>query len=722
MPSPEAASSDRGEWASMLGMAGMFVGTILLGLVIRPFYDANQLQAFGESGSTQVRYVMLELLMIFIFTAAILFLVRMGAQWVIKYGVMGILALALMYTTVPLAHVLLVDDPGVVPFASEEETRPDGHIVADFGVDHAVFVALEYNDGNWTNIITSVQSDDWANGTTSWTATHPHSPSDDIALNGDLVRATQHPVEDEKMTLVNGAYVWNINDDGSQNNGFSCFELRPGAEDPSQLEPFELIGCAAAVMTGDDLYIIDGVDVLWRYVAVEEAGVVAYRQQAAWQLPDDLNLNRGFVHSELLGPDHWMVVSETYAVVIELQDTSIGYDQQGNPLSVAELTVSVDRSADDANNFTTAHVSASPWHNMGEAPGERLLWLGDEAGAVQAWTWNTTWTVGDAAPEEEERLRLDDVGGAVKDIVVSDVDDSGDVELWVLTEETLSMYIDASLIQLLVIEDVAESTHVAVIGGDDWRVAMAEEGTIVTGVFTSDMFLRGDIVFDGLATIVGLAVGVVMMVLLIVHSEWYVVNTVGVLVGAGVITMLGVTFVPPLVIVFMIAAAVYDAWAVYRSRHMLELADTMIGLRLPILLVAPQKRDYSFIEDSEGYGEGQFSEERPEPAPKAARPAESSSTASTGGRDAMFMGLGDVIFPGMLVLSAVQYIGGSEGLLVGLTTLIGGLAGYAFLMRAVSTGRAQAGLPLLNGGSILGYVIGGLLFVGSGLFAFGVSL
>ena len=210
--------------------------------------------------------------------------------------------------------------------------------------------------------------------------------------------------------------------------------------------------------------------------------------------------------------------------------------------------------------------------------------------------------------------------------------------------------------------------------------------------------------------------------LLIVHSEWYVVNTVGVLVGAGVITMLGVTFVPPLVIVFMIAAAVYDAWAVYRSRHMLELADTMIGLRLPILLVAPQKRDYSFIEDSEGYGEGQFSEERPEPAPKAARPAESSSTAGTGGRDAMFMGLGDVIFPGMLVLSAVQYIGGSEGLLVGLATLIGGLAGYAFLMRAVSTGRAQAGLPLLNGGSILGYVIGGLLFVGSGLFAFGVSL
>ena len=722
MPSSEAASTDRGEWASMLGMAGMFVGTILLGLVIRPFYDANQLQAFGESGSTQVRYVMLELLMIFIFTAAILFLVRMGAQWVIKYGVMGILALALMYTTVPLAHVLLVDDPGVLPFASEDASRPEGHIVGDFGPDHAVFVDLEYNDGNWTNIITSVQSGDWANGTTSWTATHPHSPSDDTSLNGDLVRATHHPVKDGEMTLVNGAYVWSINDDGSQNNGFSCFELRPLPDDPAQLEPFELVGCAAAVMTGDDLYIIDGVDVLWRYVAVEEAGVIAYRQQAAWQLPDDLNLNRGFVHSELLGPDHWMVVSETYAAVIELQDTSIGFDDQDNPRSVAELTVSVDRSADDADAFTTAHVSPSPWHMPDEAPDERLVWLGDEAGAVQAWTWNTTWAAGDAAPEQEERLRLDDVGSAVKDIVISDVDGKGGVEVWVLTDEVFSMYIDASLIKLFVIDGVAETTHVAVIGGEAWRVALVEEGDISTGVFTGDMFLRGDIVFDGLATLIGLAVGVVMMVLLVVHSEWYVVNTVGVLVGAGVITMLGVTFVPPLVIVFMIAAAVYDAWAVYRSRHMLELADTMIGLRLPILLVAPQKRDYSFIEDSEGYGEGQFSEDRPEPASKAAKPAESSSTASTGGRDAMFMGLGDVIFPGMLVLSAVQYIGGVEGLMVGLATLIGGLAGYAFLMRAVSTGRAQAGLPLLNGGSILGYVIGGLLFVGSGLFAFGVSL
>ena len=63
--------------------------------------------------------------------------------------------------------------------------------------------------------------------------------------------------------------------------------------------------------------------------------------------------------------------------------------------------------------------------------------------------------------------------------------------------------------------------------------------------------------------------------------------------------MLGASFVPWLIILFMVLAAVYDAWAVYHSKHMLELADTMIGLNLPILLVAPQDSDYSFLAEGD---------------------------------------------------------------------------------------------------------------------------
>lgn len=87
----------------------------------------------------------------------------------------------------------------------------------------------------------------------------------------------------------------------------------------------------------------------------------------------------------------------------------------------------------------------------------------------------------------------------------------------------------------------------------------------------------------------------------------------------------------------------------------------------------------------------------------------------------MFMGLGDIIFPGMLVLSALQYLAPSAATQVAVSTLIGGLLGYFALMTYVARGKAQAGLPLLNGGAILGYFVGGFLFLGSEILQFNIS-
>lgn len=86
------------------------------------------------------------------------------------------------------------------------------------------------------------------------------------------------------------------------------------------------------------------------------------------------------------------------------------------------------------------------------------------------------------------------------------------------------------------------------------------------------------------------------------------------------------------------------------------------------------------------------------------------------------MGLGDVIFPGMLVLSAVQWLDSDYGMSVAVSTLIGGLIGYTALMTYVARGKAQAGLPLLNGGAILGYLVGGMIFIGTEIFNLGISL
>ena len=131
-----------------------------------------------------------------------------------------------------------------------------------------------------------------------------------------------------------------------------------------------------------------------------------------------------------------------------------------------------------------------------------------------------------------------------------------------------------------------------------------------------------------------------MMYTLHKYPEWYVVNTVGVLVGSGVIVMLGIAFVPVLIILFMVLAAIYDHWAVNGSKHMLELADTMIDLKLPVLLVAPKDTSYTFLKQDGDVMES--AKPRLEAPPEGAE----MRMAKPKSRDALFMGLGDVIFPG----------------------------------------------------------------------------
>jgi len=229
--------------------------------------------------------------------------------------------------------------------------------------------------------------------------------------------------------------------------------------------------------------------------------------------------------------------------------------------------------------------------------------------------------------------------------------------------------------------------------------------------------------------LISVALSLGLMILLYRFPEWYVVNGVGVLVGAGVVTLIGVSFVPVLIIGFMVAAAIYDHWAVNGSKHMLELADTMIGLKLPVLLVAPKSANYSFIdeEDSvmgEDRGKTRDQIDWDDPVPHL-----ENVKVKKEGRDALFMGLGDVIFPGMLVISSVSFLpqtGGevtyfsafgvmyADPLIVALGTLFGGLLGYFALMTQVAMGKPQAGLPLLNGGSILGYLVSGYFALGIG--------
>lgn len=204
--------------------------------------------------------------------------------------------------------------------------------------------------------------------------------------------------------------------------------------------------------------------------------------------------------------------------------------------------------------------------------------------------------------------------------------------------------------------------------------------------------------FDGGALALFASIGLtgVLTYLLVKKPEWYVVDATGLLVAIGVIGILGISLQILPVMVLLIALAVYDAVSVYGTKHMVALADGVTQMRLPILLVIPKKLSYSYLKQ---------------------RPLRE-EIKEKGEREAMFMGLGDVIIPGVLVASAFYCLGNEKvagvpgNLLVAIGAMIGALIGFAILMRFVLRGNPQAGLPLLNGGVIAGYVVAYLLVFG----------
>jgi presenilin-like A22 family membrane protease len=164
------------------------------------------------------------------------------------------------------------------------------------------------------------------------------------------------------------------------------------------------------------------------------------------------------------------------------------------------------------------------------------------------------------------------------------------------------------------------------------------------------------------------------------------VDSVGILVAAASAALLGISLGLLPVVLLLAALAVYDFIAVYKTKHMLSLADTVLELRLPVLLVVPKHLPYRFRDEA-----AKFKQAKPE---------------NKGEREAMFMGLGDLVMPTILVVSALQFAKPGWGLEPALGAAIGTLVGFGVLMGFVLKGRPQAGLPLLNGGAIVGFLTG----------------
>jgi len=203
------------------------------------------------------------------------------------------------------------------------------------------------------------------------------------------------------------------------------------------------------------------------------------------------------------------------------------------------------------------------------------------------------------------------------------------------------------------------------------------------------------------ATLAGAAATLVLSAaataLLYLYPEWYVIDVLGVLIAAGVASVFGISLSIIPVIILLILLAVYDAISVYRTKHMITLAEGVLDMKTPILVVIPKRKDYSFIREGVSMEEGKD-------------------------RGAFIMGLGDLIMPSILVVSSYVFLETTGPLPIPLPTIgaiAGSLIGLAVLLVVVRQGNPQAGLPPLNGGVIGGFLIGCAL---SGLLGWGVCI
>ncbi|MET1124281.1 MAG: presenilin family intramembrane aspartyl protease PSH [Archaeoglobaceae archaeon] len=161
------------------------------------------------------------------------------------------------------------------------------------------------------------------------------------------------------------------------------------------------------------------------------------------------------------------------------------------------------------------------------------------------------------------------------------------------------------------------------------------------------------------------AVAIVLMLLKKPH--WIVTDVSAILLAAGISAIFGVSLEPLPAMLLLTALAVYDLVAVYRTRHMIRLAESVSEFSVPVLFVVPSK-------DKKAY-----------------------------------MGVGDVVIPCILAASAQRFSSTPEvfGFKVSaLATVFCSLLALAALLILIEKrGGAHPGLPFVNSGAIIGFLL-----------------
>ncbi len=218
-----------------------------------------------------------------------------------------------------------------------------------------------------------------------------------------------------------------------------------------------------------------------------------------------------------------------------------------------------------------------------------------------------------------------------------------------------------------------------------------------------------------------IAAAVLVAGALVVYPEWYVIDATGIIMGAGAAALFGISFG------LLPAARPVDCARSIRcdqclgTEHMLTLASGVMDLRVPVVLVIPMTLSYSYLDATtpNPTAEDETSDD------SAAANDDTEATTGTGEadesddvhadpleRDALFIGLGTrYSVDTRRQRRVLRLIGRTVSVRRSVASADRDgrtFAGLFALLWLVLKGRAHAGLPLLNGGTIGGYIVGAL--------------
>ncbi len=156
-------------------------------------------------------------------------------------------------------------------------------------------------------------------------------------------------------------------------------------------------------------------------------------------------------------------------------------------------------------------------------------------------------------------------------------------------------------------------------------------------------------------------------------------NFVIILTISAISAVFGLNLMPSAAVLVLLILAVYDYWAVYKTKHMVKMFKSMAEAKIHFALIIPQNFHGLFKKMKDVSPDTEF----------------------------MFLGTGDLVLPAILVVSSLKI-----SYLTSLTTLLGAVCGFIFLYILFISQKKRApmpGLPPIVSGTLIGFLVSFLI-------------